>query len=419
MQRLFEVNSIMKKNIYEKSNPKLYSRLQQVLKTAGHFYKLHIDRDKELKKWIDDSLPLLKNEEYTLQTKLYWLTNGLTKFPKCANPECHHDFEHTNVINSKQGYSSYCSNTCANRSAVSHEKMRSTRKKHLEEDPSYLDKIDQKTKATKAEKYGDPNYTNRSKATQTIKEKYGTDWFVQTDTFKQKSEQTLLEHFGVDHAWKSDICRQHGKDTCIRLYGDKNYNNREQAEKTCIERYAVDNPAKSDSAKEKTKQTYLKHYSVDHDGKDKNVRLKCQNTNMKLYNTKYGTNRRYLYNSIYFDSSWELAYYIWLTDNHIGFKYHSITLTFFDEDNESHIYEPDFLLTKTNQLIEIKGTQLYDEKTQTLKNIFQKKTEKAKQKCMIENNVEIISYSKIQPILKYIQLKYGKSYLKMFKCKSK
>jgi hypothetical protein len=38
-------------------------------------------------------------------------------------------------------------------------------------------------------------------------------------------------------------------------------------------------------------------------------------------NKKFCKNRFYKYNNIIFDSSWELAYYIWLNDNNIKFIY--------------------------------------------------------------------------------------------------
>lgn len=115
-----------------------------------------------------------------------------------------------------------------------------------------------------------------------------------------------------------------------------------------------------------------------------------------------------------FDSSWEIAYFIWLKDKNISFEYRPNIRFKYIVKNEEHYYYPDFLVN--NKIIEIKGDQFLDENTmicpwdETKNEIYA-----AKYKCMIDNNVIILRSDDIKPILNYIKEKYGCDYLKQFK----
>lgn len=122
----------------------------------------------------------------------------------------------------------------------------------------------------------------------------------------------------------------------------------------------------------------------------------------------------YTYNNLIFDSSWELAYYIWLTDNNIKFEYQPNIYFEYTVNNKIHKYFPDFCIE--NKLYEIKGTQFFNESGEFIdpyKNNMLKA--KCKYQCMLDNNVKILKEEDIKPILKYITEKYGKDYLKQFK----
>lgn len=124
----------------------------------------------------------------------------------------------------------------------------------------------------------------------------------------------------------------------------------------------------------------------------------------------------------YFDSSWEVAYYIWLKDNNIKFEYHTKMFEYKDENEKTHTYELDFVVDNNGkqEYIEIKRPQFFNNKGE-LCNIFGKKQNedlsKAKFKCMKENNVKILSKHEIAPILDYINKHYGKQYIRNFRVK--
>ena len=75
------------------------------------------------------------------------------------------------------------------------------------------------------------------------------------------------------------------------------------------------------------------------------------------------THKKYIYNNIKFDSSWELAYYIWLKDHNINFEYHTVILEYKVNDT-THFYYPDFKVN--NELQEIKGTHFFDKDGQLI-----------------------------------------------------
>lgn len=69
----------------------------------------------------------------------------------------------------------------------------------------------------------------------------------------------ILKYYGI-HKDKDKHMEQIRK-TKTERYGDRNYNNRDRAKETCLERYGVDNPFKD---KERIKNSYIEKLGVDH-----------------------------------------------------------------------------------------------------------------------------------------------------------
>ena len=80
-------------------------------------------------------------------------------------------------------------------------------------------------------------------------------------------------------------------------------------------------------------------------------------------------------------------------------------------DNKLHKYEVDFKLFD-NTYVEIKNSKLLDNMKLNTNDI-----EHYKYLCMIEHKVKIIT--NCEKYIKYIKLKYGKNYLKLFRNKRK
>ena len=246
-------------------------------------------------------------------------------------------------------------------------------------------------------------------------------------------------------------CAQNSKEvqekhdiTCIKKYGVAKpqilEKTKEKAKTTCNERYGGDsficslpkeqqtiNGKKSWTAEviEQRKETCIKKYGVDSIGKSLDIRKIAQNTLFNNYGVLYNmqskyirdkSKKRYFYNDIKFDSSWELAYYIYLKDHNIEFEYQPEGIKYIF-NNEEHYYYPDFKLN--NQLVEIKGDHFFDKNGNFIypysDNINMQEQYKAKYQCMLDNNVKIMKYNEIRNIMYYIDKIYGKGYLKQFK----
>lgn len=199
--------------------------------------------------------------------------------------------------------------------------------------------INAKARKTKFEKYGDETYNNRSKAKQTIlytygsydnynaarkehsiitnNEKYGKDWYMQTDQYKESYKKTCNEKYDVDYFCQSEQYIKTGR-------------------------------------------------------------------------------KKYLYNGIYFDSSLELALYIYAVNNEEEIVRSPVKFEY-TYNNVKHYYFPDFLYN--GALIEIKGDHLLDDNNK-LKDGYNSNIQEgllnAKQRCMDDNGVIIWRKSDIR-----------------------
>ena len=151
------------------------------------------------------------------------------------------------------------------------------------------------------------------------------------------------------------------------------------------------------------RKTVLNKYGVTHHMKLEEFKTKTVNNGR----------HKYYYNNVYFDSSWELAFYIYSLDNGCNIK-RCIKSFIYYKDNQEHNYFPDFICD--NNYIEIKGKQFINEAGELI-NPFNKELNLEKQQCMIDNNVKVLLEKDIKPILEYINIKYGKNYLKQFMVK--
>jgi hypothetical protein len=70
-------------------------------------------------------------------------------------------------------------------------------------------------------------------------------------------------------------------------YGDCFYNNEEKRKETCLSKYGVDNPLKSDDVKEKIKQTNIKNLGVEYSMQNKDVQEKARRSMISHYGVEY------------------------------------------------------------------------------------------------------------------------------------
>lgn len=269
--------------------------------------------------------------------------------------------EDTNIIRYGTKYQTQCDNF-------------KTKKLKTQNGIWLTEKAKNNMKKTKKEKYNDEYYTNREKSSITFKNhKQNDENFI--EKMKEKMKKTCRTKYNVDWYRQSEEY-----DKAIKITNNKKFNS--------------DYYFSSEIGKNNIKNTMIERYGVEH-------ALQCKEIRDK-------TKKKYTYNGINFDSSWEIAFYIYLSDHNVRFEYHPIDFDYYCPiDNKKHKYELDFKLFN-NTFIEIKGGHLL-EKMKTDVN----SKEHYKYLCMLENNVKIIT--DCSKYLDYINETYGKQYLSRFK----
>lgn len=387
-------------NIYYNLNNQNFDALVELVYKSPTKYTLKLDskgrkrepnvvpKFKYLKTWIDKVLSNYTTiENMHTSTKVYWILNNLTQFPTCKY--CNNsNYYKTYKVSLFTGYPTYCSAKCIHNSQDIKIKTKTTcLKKYVVENPYQSDSIKKKIEQTKIAKYGNKNFKNKDKAIQTkINHENTIPHYKQNILEKQKT--TCLKKYGVENVMFDPIFKQ------------KSNNNYKL---TMLEKYGVISPWKLD-----------------------NVQLKCEDTNLNRYGVRRPIqncsifkkiHKKYLYNNIMFDSAPELAYYIWLKDNHIKFEYQPSVQFEYKYDEKIHYYMPDFKVD--NKYIELKGDQfLKSDGTwqcpfdHSLDAIYE-----AKHQCLIKNNVQIFYSDEYIQYIEYVKQLYGKTYLQTFKQK--
>lgn len=273
-----------------------------------------------------------------------------------------------------------------------HEKQIKTFKKHYN-DINFKNNLIAKRKNTLLKKYNNENYNNVEKREITKLLKYNNKNYNNREKF---IKTTIEKYNGV--GFGSEIIKNKIKQTNIINHNNSEYRNTDKMIETAIKNGGIGTSRKT--ILEKIKNTMLEKYGKDHNWKIPEFR-------------KNNYNKKYFYDNVYFDSSWELAYYIWLKDHNIDFEYHPKIYLKYDFNGKEHYYEPDFKVN--NELIEIKGPHFFNEKGEFINPYNKNLNElyKVKYQCMLKNNVKIIV--DISKVINYINLKYGDNYMKLFK----
>lgn len=285
------------------------------------------------------------------------------------------------------------------------------------------------------------------------------------DTKKEilkKREQTCIAKYGVSNVFKSDEIKDKIKDSLQNIYGVQNaqelqtrpnyvkkadrvkkaskeiafgenkvalqdlkiskWDKRTDSERSEIlekrkstnrEKYGTDFAQQSDIVKEHYKQNSLQRWGVSNPSRSPIVRAKAEQTCRERYGTKHPSNSCYLYKDQTFDSSWELALWIYAEDHDINIEREPVSLQY-TFNGEIHTYYPDFRFG--NRLLEIKGPQFFDT-TGKMINPFNPDGNdlmEAKHLTGLTQGVEFWSKKEMQPILEYVNSKYTPDYLRLF-----
>ena len=182
---------------------------------------------------------------------------------------------------------------------------------------------------------------------------------------KERAAETCLERYGVDNPFKSETFQRKARETRLRRYGDEHYSNHDKARRTCLERYG--------------------------------------------YKVPHGLTPKYRFEGLDFDSSWELYYFLWLRDTGVAFEYKPKGIKYLIDD-KAHYYYPDFY---TDHYVDVKGDHLYRDGWLTSpsgKEVFREKTE-----CYRDHDVEVITSVGMRTAFDYVDAKFGKGYVDQFR----
>ena len=102
----------------------------------------------------------------------------------------------------------------------------------------------------------------------------------------QKRVRTNLKKYGNGCAINCEGLQLKSKLTKLEKYDNENYNNREKAKSTCLEKYGVDNPNKSKKIREKTTNTLLDQYGVTNVSQIEEIKQKKRIKSLEIYGTE-------------------------------------------------------------------------------------------------------------------------------------
>ena len=422
MQRSYTLEQIdVYSNVYYLSNSKMFNMLLRIIRTLLSQNRMKhliwdIRKDKQLLKWITTSVPLLNNYDISLTTYVNWILTNRTSLPICKM--CGNRI-HNVSIRVFQTYTQYCCVKCMENDpeyrkylgdcieqkygpgiryswqipGVKEKSLDTLHKNYGYDHPFKHPSIRNKAEKTFMQNYGAKNNMQSKKGMaeykKSMNDKYGVDYTWQLDSVKQKSRQTTFDHFGVYVSSQAECVKEKQANTNYNTYGTKS---------------ALQNP----DVHAKTVNTWLDNYGVDHPSKCQEIRKK------QIYNY-YG------YDGEKFNSSWEVAFWIYCKDHKIQIEHEPISLDYVDSKGVSHKYFPDFRI-HGNQLIEIKGDDQFDKATGKMVDKLDESKNyiaEAKHQCMIKNNVTILKQKDCKKYIDYVEQKYGKGYLAQFKKKPK
>jgi hypothetical protein len=162
-------------------------------------------------------------------------------------------------------------------------------------------------KASNGHKFCSSKCSNNSSETKqkklaTTRERYGTDYAIQSDAGKEKQRQTNLERYGDACPLKNANVRKKAVETSLKKYGTEypmqskeyrdsigykssfgNSETREKIKKTMVERYSSECSLQNEEVREKVRQTNLAKYGSEYGFGSKEIQDKIRKTNLERY----------------------------------------------------------------------------------------------------------------------------------------
>ena len=186
-------------------------------------------------------------------------------------------------------------------------------------------------------------------------------------------------------------------------------------------RFGVENPSQLESVKQKKIATTRKHFGVDNPFQSNVVKNKIKNKLIERYGVEHPlqspeifkkVKSKYVFENEHFDSSWELALWIYAKDHNEEIEREPCYFEY-EFEGQVHRYYPDFRYR--GELIEIKGDQFFNEKDEPIVPFGEKGSWAAKFECAKSSGVKFLKGQDLDSIFKYVNSVYGKRLFKIFR----
>lgn len=249
-----------------------------------------------------------------------------------------------------------------------------------------------KYKNTLVDKYGVDNISKSQYFLDLMKkmnsEKYGVDWYQQSEDFRNKSIITCLKKYGFDNYAKTDEFKIKIKETILNRYGvdwySKSVDFRKKFKLASLKKYGVDHPMLNDEFRKKVSDTMEKRYGKKWYVLTREFKEHCfENNELRFGNPtngfKYKEYRlpsgKVLKVQGYENFALDLLIQEYREDD-ICVSYYEIkdevgSINYF-MDEVDRIYLPDIYIKSENKIIEVKSEYTYE--IEEVKNILKRET---------------------------------------------
>lgn len=176
----------------------------------------------DLCKWIESQTLKLMDPVYSWQTKVYWVLNGITEFPRCQI--CNDPLVGCNVKSAQKGYEPLICQKKSCKNKLKYIRQSATMMVNHGYSNNFANpEVVQKLKERNIATYGNACPANNKDIRHAIEqqnlETYGVKHYSSTQECKDKVKSTNLKNLGVEYPMQSDICKKKFKKTCLDNYG--------------------------------------------------------------------------------------------------------------------------------------------------------------------------------------------------------
>ena len=227
---------------------------------------------------------------------IYRFVNHMEDLPKCQT--C--NITSPRFVTYTTGYKKYCSRKCIQNSPEVNKKRRETMiERHGVPYAMQSDNLKEKYQTNFVEKYGvhhpSMNSDMYERGREVMMELYDAPYAMQSDELKDRHKKSLQETYGehVTVPLQAEEVREKFKETCLEKYGVEYPAQIEfifnKVRETNIERYGYPLPIQNSEIKNTMEETMFERYGVRHATQNPEIMERVKETNTEKYGVPYVT----------------------------------------------------------------------------------------------------------------------------------